>query len=431
MAAALAVPMASRRQAPTVVFLVIAAVALVQWAFAISLGPADLAILVALYTVAAHGERRDALVATAIVLVGIAMAATRFHFGETPGSFLGPPAIALAAVLLGDDLRNRRAYLAELEARTDRLEADREAEMRQAVTTERSAIARELHDVVAHNLSVMVIQAEAATYAIADDPDQAQHAMQAVTGAGRQALDEMRRLLDVLRPDGPGADRRPQPGLGEIPDLVDGVRQAGLDVELSVQGEPRAVAPGVQLALYRIVQEALTNTLKHAGRGAASEVELRFEPAQRLGPGDRRRPPPSGHRPLGRAGPGSGRHPRARRHVRRQPGHRSEPTRGLLGRGHVPHPDRSVNPIRVGLVDDQDLVRAGLRVIVEAQEDMEVVGEAADGLEAVELARSRDLDVLLVDVRMPRLDGIEACRRILEASDGALRVLDPDHVRPR
>jgi signal transduction histidine kinase len=279
-AAALVTPMALRRRAPTAVFMITAIVALVQWTFAIPLGPADLAILVALYTVAAQAERRNALVATAIVLVGIAMAATRFHFGDTPGSVLGPAAIALTALLLGDDLRNRRAYLAELETRADRLEADREAEMRQAVAAERSAIARELHDVVAHNLSVMVIQAEAATYAIGDDPEQAQHAMRAVTGAGRQALDEMRRLLDVLRPDGPGRDRRPQPGLGEIPDLVDGVRQAGLDVELSVLGEPRAVAPGVQLALYRIVQEALTNTLKHAGRGAASEVELRFDPSR-------------------------------------------------------------------------------------------------------------------------------------------------------
>ncbi len=279
-ATALVAPMALRRRAPTVVFVITAVVALVQWAFAIPLGPADLAILVALYTVAAQAERRNALVATAIVLVGIAMAATRFHFGDTPGSFLGPAAMALTALLLGDDLRNRRAYLAELEARASRLEAEREAEMRRAVAAERSAIARELHDVVAHNLSVMVIQAEAATYAIDDDPGQAQHAMQAVTGAGRQALDEMRRMLDVLRPDGTAQDRRPQPGLGEIPDLVDGVRQAGLSVELSVLGEPRPVAPGVQLALYRIVQEALTNTLKHAGRGAASEVELRFDPTR-------------------------------------------------------------------------------------------------------------------------------------------------------
>jgi signal transduction histidine kinase len=279
-AAALIAPMAMRRRAPTAMFVVTAIVALVQWAFAIPLGPADLAILLALYTVASQGQRRNAVIATAVVLVGIAMAATRFHFGDTPGSVLGPAAIALTALLLGDDLRNRRAYLAELEARASRLEADREAEMRQAVAAERSAIARELHDVVAHNLSVMVIQAEAATYAIGDDPEQAEHAMRAVTGAGRQALDEMRRLLDVLRPDGPGRDRRPQPGLGEIPDLVDGVRQAGLEVELSVRGQPRPVAPGVQLALYRIVQEALTNTLKHAGRGAASEVELSFEPAR-------------------------------------------------------------------------------------------------------------------------------------------------------
>jgi len=279
-AIALIVPLVLRRRAPTAVFVVTAIVALIQWAFAIPLGPGDLAILVALYTVAAHAERRDALAATAIVLLGIVMAATRFHFGEIPGSLLGPAAIALAALILGDDLRTRRAYLAELESRAERLEREREAETRRAVVEERAAIARELHDVVAHNLSVMVIQAEAASYSISEDPAQAQRAMRAVTDTGRQALDEMRRLLEVLRPDVANDARRPQPGLSEIPDLVDGVRQAGLAVELRIQGDPKPVAPGVQLALYRIVQEALTNTLKHAGRGAASAVELRFDLAQ-------------------------------------------------------------------------------------------------------------------------------------------------------
>jgi signal transduction histidine kinase len=272
-------PLALRRRAPMAVFVVIAGAAFVQWALRAPLGPADLALVVVLYTLAAHGGRRDALAATAVVLVGIAMGATRYHFGSIPGSLLGPAAIALAALALGDDLRNRRAYLAELEQHARRLEREREAETRAAVAAERSAVARELHDIVAHNLSVMVIQAEAATYAMDDDREEAERAMRAVTDTGRQALDEMRRLLDVLRPGEDERDRRPQPGLGEIADLVEGVRQAGVEVALSVEGEPRAVAPGVQLALYRIVQEALTNTLKHAGRGASGAVELRFDPA--------------------------------------------------------------------------------------------------------------------------------------------------------
>jgi signal transduction histidine kinase len=154
------------------------------------------------------------------------------------------------------------------------LEREQAAEARRAVAEERTRIARELHDVVAHRVSLMTVQAGAAKTIAADDPERASQAMHAVETAGRQALDELRHLLGVLRPEADGEALGPQPGLAEVPRLVDQFRAAGLEVSLTMDGAQSDLPARVDLSAYRIVQEALTNALKHAGPGARTEVRL-------------------------------------------------------------------------------------------------------------------------------------------------------------
>jgi signal transduction histidine kinase len=178
------------------------------------------------------------------------------------------------AWLTGRELRRRRRALAGLRARAGQLEREREEKARMAVTEERARIARELHDVVAHSVSVMVVQAQAGPRLLAE-PEQARGSFHSIEAAGREALVELRRLLEILRTPDEELAVGPQPGLGSLPSLIAHVRQAGLAVELRVEGEQVLLPPGVDLSAYRIVQEALTNTLKHAGR-ARAEVVLRY-----------------------------------------------------------------------------------------------------------------------------------------------------------
>jgi signal transduction histidine kinase len=189
--------------------------------------------------------------------------------------FAGP---ALLAWVLGDSMRYRRAYYASLEDRAARLEAERDAQAKIATAAERARIARELHDVIAHNVSVMVVQADGASYAMDTDPARAREALAAISATGRQALAEMRRLLGVLRHEGDGANsvRAPQPGIGELGELLDQARGAGLPVSFTVEGDPQPLPGGVALAAYRIVQESLTNTRKHAGPVASASILLRY-----------------------------------------------------------------------------------------------------------------------------------------------------------
>jgi signal transduction histidine kinase len=174
------------------------------------------------------------------------------------------------AWLLGDRARVQRALAAELAERAVRLERERAGEAQRAVASERARIARELHDVVAHHVSMMVVQAEAGPVAVEGDPGRAAGAFEAIAATGRQALVEMRRLLGVLRGDGDQAPSlAPQPGLADVGSLVEQVGRAGLRVELVVEGTEAPLPAGVDLSAYRIVQEALTNAVKHAGPGRA------------------------------------------------------------------------------------------------------------------------------------------------------------------
>src|SRR5262249_54542543 len=316
----------------------------------------------------------------------------------------------------------RRAYYASLEDRAARLEQERDAQARIAAVAERARIARELHDVIAHNVSVMVVQADGASYALGTDPARVREALAAISATGRQALPEMRRLLGVLRREEGGgrSERAPQPGIGELGELLDQARSAGLPVSFTVEGDPRPLPDGIALAAYRIVQESLTNTRNHADPVASASVTLRYSgDALVLAISD------DGWGDLGGAAPGGrrarpDRDARAGGDVRRLGGGGTAARRRFRGGRHlagVPGSGRRRVSIRILLVDDQELVRAGFRMVLDAQPDMSVVGEAGDGAAALQLLRAVTAHVVVMDVRMPRLDGIEATRRICQAGD--------------
>jgi signal transduction histidine kinase len=185
---------------------------------------------------------------------------------------------ALVAWVLGDSMRYRRAYLTSLEDRAARLERERDAQAQIAAAAERARIARELHDVIAHNVSVMVVQADGASYALRSEPERTAQALTAISHTGRQALAEMRRLLGILRSGDEQADLAPVPGLDQLRELLDQAREAGMSVSLTLEGAVRPLPEGAELAAYRVVQESLTNTRKHGGLAAAAAVTLRYEP---------------------------------------------------------------------------------------------------------------------------------------------------------
>ncbi|OLF13226.1 ATP-binding protein [Actinophytocola xinjiangensis] len=193
-------------------------------------------------------------------------------------------AAVLVAAVLGVRLaRSRRAFTRALEERGWLLERERETAARQAVHDERASIARELHDIVSHNVSVMLVQAGAARRVLDAEPEQAAAALLAVEAAGRDTMTELRTLLGVLAPPADGTepddkdkpDLAPQPTLARLSPLVDRIAFAGLPVEVRISGEPRALPSGVDLTAYRIIQEALTNALKH-GDGRRAEVTVRY-----------------------------------------------------------------------------------------------------------------------------------------------------------
>jgi signal transduction histidine kinase len=241
--------------------------------------PVPVGGLVGLYSVAAWGSRRAALAAGGIaaVVVAVVMSLPRTDADLVDAAFAS---LGLAGSwVLGDRARVQRALAAELSERALRLEREREGEARRAVAEERARIARELHDVVAHHVSMMVVQAEAGAVAAERDPARAGGAFEAIAATGRQALVEMRRLLGVLRQEAeprdglaPAPGLAPQPGLDALPSLVEQVGRAGLAVELVVEGPEAALPPGIDLSAYRIIQEALTNAVRHGGAGQARVV---------------------------------------------------------------------------------------------------------------------------------------------------------------
>jgi signal transduction histidine kinase len=245
-----------------------------------------LGIIVLTYTAAAHLPVRRALGAAAVMWVpGLVLASV---LGRTGQSAFYPDAkiflafntmSALVCFTVGRTVATRRAYIAALEDRARTAETSQAALTEKAVAEERRRIARELHDVVAHHVSVMGVLATGSRRMLRRDPGAADEALATIEETGRTALREMRRLLSVLRTETePAGELAPQPGLAGIEGLVEQIREAGLPALLRVDGEPGPLDPGVSLTLYRIVQEALTNALKHAG-AATVEVRLAFGPA--------------------------------------------------------------------------------------------------------------------------------------------------------
>ncbi|HEV8687427.1 MAG TPA: histidine kinase [Gaiellaceae bacterium] len=259
LAALTALPLAVRRYRPLAVFAItLGALVALNFSGVDTFAPG---IAVAVYTLAAHCDRRTALRAGVLGLA-LYVPASLYASG---GSVVPSVVFLTAAWILGDNLRTRRAYLHELEEKAERLEREREENERRAAADEQARIARELHDVIAHNVSVMVVQAAGGREVFETHPDRAREALASIEATGREALTELRRLLGVARAHEDGSTSlAPQPGLERLGTLVEQVRAAGLTVDVQVEGEQRDLPTGVDLSAYRVIQEALTNTLRHA-----------------------------------------------------------------------------------------------------------------------------------------------------------------------
>ena len=318
-------PLLVRRRWPVEVLVVILIVGVAIPSAAVFLPSA----LVAVYTIAARRPWRIAAVGA--VVAAVAFDVHRLVWGYTVPLFAVIAGVALsgAALALGLYRQTRQEYFEQVRERASRLERERELLDEQAASEERLRIARELHDVVAHNVSLMVIQAQALETR-AEDPEAARDDAQTIAELGRDAMNEMHRTLELMRTDETAEERKPQPALSDLGPLIERARGAGIDVELSVKGAPKPLPTGVELSAYRIVQEALTNVIKHSGSDTA-RVELRYgdaglelEVLDQGGAGGEPGAPTSGHGLVGmrervalfggslEAGPGNGRGYRVR-----------------------------------------------------------------------------------------------------------------------
>jgi signal transduction histidine kinase len=271
------VPLAWRRSAPLAVVAVVMGAETAQAVLDSSPQPPQttlLPLLVALWSVAAYAGRRGALVGCGVSLAAMLIA--------VPDDVIVIGPLFIGVWLAGRLFQNRQQLAAALQSRTAALEREQVETARLAIAEERARIARELHDVVAHSVSVMVVQAGAERLSLREGQDSTREVLLSIEKTGRQALAEMRRLLGMLRKEDDEIGLAPQPSVAHLEALAAHVREAGLPVELQIEGEPVPLPPGVDISAYRIVQEALTNALRHAGpararvlvRYGTGEVEL-------------------------------------------------------------------------------------------------------------------------------------------------------------
>jgi signal transduction histidine kinase len=268
-ALACSVPLLFRVRAPLPALVVVLAGSGIAAAYSGSRqGPLQVfvALVLAAYSVGAHERRTRLGFAFAVGPAGVASVVSVF---VASGGALPFVVWTFGFWLVGRVVRSWRERARELEQATRELEAQREVQAEAAVAIERGRIARELHDVIAHNVSMIVVQAAAAARVLRGDEPDVRAALDAIEATGRETVDEMRRMLGIVRAEA-GASLAPQPSLRDVEQLVANVRQAGLPVELRIEGEPVPLPPGLDLSAFRIVQEALTNTLKHAGPARAA-----------------------------------------------------------------------------------------------------------------------------------------------------------------
>ena len=275
----LVLPLLLRRRRPVVSFTAISLLLLLQAVASASPRYGDVALFVALYAIAAYGPVWAVWGGLATGALGAVIATIRWSDGIHDMTLLFNMVLLLTAVsaawLLGYLARTRRAYVASLEARATQLERDAAQQAQIATAAERARIAREMHDVVAHSLSVMVVQADGALYAARKRPEQAVETLRTISATGRSSLAEMRQLLGLLRDETTEATLAPLPGAADIPLLVEQLRANGLPITLSVLGDLGRLDAATGLTAYRIVQEALTNTLRHAGDDVSAAVDVR------------------------------------------------------------------------------------------------------------------------------------------------------------
>ena len=277
-----ALPLLVRRKWPVPVFGAVFALCLAAAIWDNFQAVNTIALLIALYTVAALRPLREALACAGALFVAIVAAAVNVAGGDWWYDGIFICGLFGAALGLGLYSATRRDYLAGLTDRAERLERERDQQIALAAAAERARIAREMHDIVAHNLTVMVTLSEAAATSVPTSPDRSVELMHGVSSIGRRALTDTRSLLGVLRqgPAPASPEVLPAPGLAQIDELADQVRAAGLDTAVEISGQVPDLPEGLQLTVYRLVQEALTNTLKHAGAGARAVVRLRFLPGE-------------------------------------------------------------------------------------------------------------------------------------------------------
>jgi signal transduction histidine kinase len=274
--AAQGIPLAWRRSWPVPVLIVIAGVRVAYDQIGFGFAPFPLGPAIAFYTVIDRcgPVLRWLSVAGAAIGISISEAAPGHHL---PYDAIFQVTVFLTVWVAGELSRTTRANLQAAQTRADRAEAELDRQAAEAASRERTRIARELHDVVAHHVSLIAVQAEAAASLLPGRPDQARSAVEIIGDTARQALTELRRLLGVLRGPAERPQTSPSASLCELGEVLDQVRGAGLPVDFTVLGDPEPLAPGVDLTAYRIVQEALTNTIRHS-RATRAAVTLRYEP---------------------------------------------------------------------------------------------------------------------------------------------------------